>query len=45
DESSGIWVSEDKTRLDIDGGAVFGGELHGVVVEEKVITKSFSVKK
>lgn len=45
DESSGIWVSEDRTRLDIDGGAVFGGELHGVVVEENVVTKSFSAKK
>lgn len=43
--SSGIWVSSDKTRLDIDGGAVFGGELHGVVVEEKVIAKSFTAKK
>ncbi len=45
DGSARIWVSEDRTRLDIDGGAVFGGELHGVVVEENVITKSFSVKK
>ncbi|WP_163652109.1 metallophosphoesterase family protein [Listeria sp. PSOL-1] len=40
-----IWISEDQTRLDIDGGAVFGGSLNAVVVEEKMITDSFSITK
>ncbi|WP_167629277.1 metallophosphoesterase [Listeria valentina] len=45
DGSSRIWLSQDQTRMDIDGGAVFGGSLNAVVVEEKAITKIFMVSK
>ncbi|EUJ28221.1 serine/threonine protein phosphatase [Listeria floridensis FSL S10-1187] len=44
-DSSRIWVSVDETRMDIDGGAVFGGSLNAVVVEETAVTKIFMVSK
>ncbi|AQY50326.1 serine/threonine protein phosphatase [Listeria weihenstephanensis] len=43
DGSSAIWYSPDRSIVDIDGGAVFGGELHGVVVTESGIEKTYSI--
>ncbi|EMG28631.1 serine/threonine protein phosphatase [Listeria fleischmannii 1991] len=45
DGSSNIWISPDQTRLDIDGGAVYGGSLNAIVVEEHAVTKLFRVDK
>ncbi|WP_099221569.1 metallophosphoesterase family protein [Listeria costaricensis] len=45
DGSSHLWVAPDRTKLNIDGGAVFGGTLNAVVVEKEAITGSFSALK
>ncbi|WP_088810519.1 MULTISPECIES: metallophosphoesterase [Listeria] len=45
DGSSNIWISKDQTRLGIDGGAVFGGSLNAIVVEEHAVTKLYRVGK
>jgi serine/threonine protein phosphatase 1 len=29
-----IWVSQDRTYINIDGGAVFGGQLNGIVINK-----------
>jgi serine/threonine protein phosphatase 1 len=34
DESNKIWISPCGTKICIDGGAVFGGLLHGLVIKE-----------
>lgn len=44
DGSSNIWISEDKTRIDIDGGAVFGGALHGVVLTDTGISEIYTAE-
>lgn len=40
DNSSDVWVSHDGTRIGIDGGAVFGGHLHGLHVGDKMSVSS-----
>lgn len=44
-ETTDIWISEDKTRIDIDGGAVFGGALNGIVLTENGIAATYTIKK
>ncbi|MNJ90080.1 Serine/threonine-protein phosphatase 1 [compost metagenome] len=36
--SNDIWMSNCKTKIGIDGGAVFKGLLHGVAIEDNVLT-------
>lgn len=36
DGSFDVWVSTDQTRIGIDGGAVFGGKLHGLHIAGSV---------
>ncbi|MBC1475205.1 serine/threonine protein phosphatase [Listeria grandensis] len=43
DGSAAIWYSSDRTIIDIDGGAVFGGDLHGVVVSQTGIEKTYHI--
>ncbi|MNC26557.1 diadenosine tetraphosphatase [compost metagenome] len=33
DKSNNVWVSKCNTKIGIDGGAVFGGLLHGLVID------------
>lgn len=34
DGSDDVWFSEDKSKIGIDGGAVFGGALHGLLIDD-----------
>lgn len=36
--SSAVWVSPCKTKIGIDGGAVYGGQLHGLKVDDHRIS-------
>jgi len=42
DRSLDVWVSPCGTKLGIDGGAAYGGVLHGLVVKEEVV-ETYSV--
>lgn len=35
DKSNDIWISKDKSYINIDGGAVFGGQLNGIVIDKQ----------
>ncbi|WCK57177.1 metallophosphoesterase family protein (plasmid) [Aneurinibacillus sp. Ricciae_BoGa-3] len=43
DNSKGIWVSPCQSKIGIDGGAVFGGYLHGIVLDKEGIQQTYSV--
>lgn len=44
DKSYDVWVSSCKTKIGVDGGAVFGGKLHGVLIEGNIFT-NYSIDK
>lgn len=41
DESPDIWLSKDKTRIAIDGGATYGGFLHGLHITDDAFRNVF----
>lgn len=43
DKRDDIWLSPCKTKIGLDGGAVFGGELHGLLLTGETAT-SYSLK-
>ncbi|MBC1436063.1 serine/threonine protein phosphatase [Listeria rocourtiae] len=43
DHSTAIWYSADRSIIDIDGGAVFGGALHGVLFSQEKVEKIYTV--
>ncbi|MBC6309216.1 serine/threonine protein phosphatase [Listeria sp. FSL L7-1582] len=43
DGESAIWYSPDRSIIDIDGGAVFGGALHGVLLSQAGVEKTYSI--
>lgn len=43
DGSADIWYSSDRSIIDIDGGAVFGGALHGIVLSQAGVEKIYSI--
>lgn len=45
DGNTGIWISPCQTKIGIDGGAVYGGELIGLRIREKFHYDVHSVKK
>ncbi|CAM4227155.1 metallophosphoesterase [Listeria booriae] len=44
DGSPAIWYNADRSIIDIDGGAVFGGALHGVVIGSNGIEQTYTKK-
>lgn len=43
DESTDVWISPCKTKIGIDGGAVFGGQLHGLnITNDEMIAHSIN---
>jgi len=38
DKSNNVWVSSDKTKIGIDGGAVFKGVLHGLRIDDNEVS-------
>jgi serine/threonine protein phosphatase 1 len=43
DKSPDIWISPCKTKIGIDGGAVYGGLLHGLLIEDTDTYTVFSI--
>lgn len=43
DGGADVWYSPDRSIIDIDGGAVFGGALHGVIFSQNGVEKIYSI--
>lgn len=43
--SDAIWISEDQTYIGIDGGCAYGGQLNGIIIDEKGhIVDTYAIK-